>query len=320
MRLVRATIAATAATILVAGAGCAGDDSPSPAGSGGLTTVNVSTIGVSGAAAMVLGVQKGIFREAGLDVRVVPAEAPAVIPSLMSGQAQIGFLNAPAVLLARTNGVPVVAVASTSTNPADPADNFIQLQVAADGPIRSAKDLQGRTVAVDTLYQLPHVSIRNALRAEGADVNAVKFTELPFTAMADALKTGAVDAVLPAEPFVTIGLAAGARNLLSASVGQTPTMPQSVFLATETFVKTERATADRFRTALTEACDYARAHPDEVRAILPTYTKVQAGLAGKIRLPNYTTAADASGWQQWADVLTQQQVAKKPIKLDGAYL
>ncbi|GAA2847488.1 hypothetical protein Acy02nite_03190 [Actinoplanes cyaneus] len=295
--------------------GCGSSGEPS-----GPPRVRVATIGVSGAAAMVLGVSKGIFSDAGLDVQVVPAEAPAVIPSVVGGQAEVGFLNAPAVLLARSNGVPVTAISSTSGNPADPADNFIQLQVAADSPIRSPKDLEGRTIAVDTLYQLPDVSIRNALRASGVDVSKVKFTELPFASMPDALTSGKVDATNPAEPFVALGLDAGARNLLSDSVGQTTTMPQSVFLSSEKYVTANRDTIDKFRAALARACEYAQAHPDELRAVLPTYTKVPAALAGKIKLPVYTTAADPAGWQRWADVLTQQQIAKKPIDLDGAYL
>lgn len=316
MSLPRVSLAVVAIAALIA-AGCGDDDSGTPSGP---AKVRVATIGVSGAAAMVLGANKGIFQEAGLDVQVVPAEAPAVIPSVVGGQAEIGFLNAPAVLLARSNGVPVTAISSTSSNPADPADNFIQLQVAANSPIRSPKDLEGRTIAVDTLYQLPDVSIRNALQASGVDVSKVKFTELPFASMADALKTGKVDATNPAEPFVALGLAAGARNVLSDSVGQTTTMPQSVFLASEKYAAANRATIDKFRTALTKACEYAQAHPDELRAVLPTYTKVPAELAGKIKLPVYTTAADAAGWQKWADVLTQQQIAKKAVDVDGAYL
>ncbi|MEU4164170.1 ABC transporter substrate-binding protein [Actinoplanes sp. NPDC026670] len=308
------------ALVLAGGlAGCGGGE-PAPTTSDGLRTVRVSTIGVSGAAAMVLGVRQGFFREAGLDVRVVPAEAPAVIPSLLSGDAEFGFLNAPAVLLARSNGVPVVAVSNTSANPADPAENNIQLQVAAGSPIRAPKELEGRTVAVDTLFQLPHLSILNALASAGADVTKVKFSELPFPAMADALKAGQVDAILPAEPFVTVGLAAGARDLLSGSAGQPAGVPQSVFLASEKFTTTDRAAVDGFRTALTRSCEYAQAHPDELRAILPTYTKVAADLAGRIRLPVFTTVAAPEGWQHWADVLTRQQVAKKPVSPDGAYL
>lgn len=316
MSFPRVSVAIVAIAALLA-AGCGDDDSGEQSGP---AKVRVATIGVSGAAAMVLGVQKGIFTEAGLDVQVVPVEAPAVIPSVVGGQAEVGFLNAPAVLLARSNGVPVTAISNTSSNPADPAQNFIQLQVAADSPIKSPKDLEGRTVAVDTLYQLPHVSIRNALRAEGVDVTKVKFTELPFASMADALKTGKIDATNPAEPFVALGLAAGARNLLSDSVGQTATMPQSVFLASEKYVKSNRATVDKFRAALTKACEYAQAHPDELRAVLPTYTKVPAALASKIQVPVYTTAADDAGWQKWADILTEQQIAKKKIELDGAYV
>ncbi|BCY12114.1 ABC transporter substrate-binding protein [Actinoplanes sp. L3-i22] len=315
MSFPRVSVAVVAiAALLAAGCGSSDEEQSGP------PKLRVATIGVSGAAAMVLGVSKGIFTEAGLDVQVVPAEAPAVIPSVVGGQAEIGFLNAPAVLLARSNGVPVTAISSTSSNPADPAQNFIQLQVAADSPIRTPKELEGKTIAVDTLYQLPDVSIRNALQASGVDVAKVKFTELPFASMADALKSGKVDATNPAEPFVALGLAGGARNLLSDSVGQTTTMPQSVFLSSAKYVSSNRATIDKFRTALTKACEYAQAHPDELRAVLPTYTKVPAALAGTIRLPVYTTTADAAGWQKWADILTQQKIAKKPIELDGAYL
>ncbi|MEV4280187.1 ABC transporter substrate-binding protein [Actinoplanes xinjiangensis] len=312
-------VIAVAAILAVTAVGCANGES-TPTTSDGLRTVRVSTIGVSGAAAMVLGVRQGFFEDAGLDVRIVPAEAPAVIPSLLSGDAEIGFLNAPAVLLARSNGVPVVAVSNTSANPADPAENNIQLQVAADSPIRVPKQLEGRTVAVDTLFQLPHLSILNALTSRGVNVAKVKFTELPFPAMTDALRAGRVDAILTADPFVTVGLAAGARNLLSGSTGQPVGVPQSVFLASEKLTTSERATVDSFRAALTRACEYAQLHPDELRAVLPTYTRVAPDLAVKIRLPVYTTAAAPAGWQHWADVLTRQRVAKKAVRPDGAYL
>ena len=59
-----------------------------------------------------------------------------------------------------------------------------------DGPIKSGKDLEGKTIAVNTLKNICEVTIKASLEKEGVDVDKLKFTEVPFPDMLAALENG----------------------------------------------------------------------------------------------------------------------------------
>jgi len=52
---------------------------------------------------------------------------------------------------------------------------------------------------------------------------------------------------------------------------------------------------DRFSRAMNKSLDYARAHPDEVRQIIPTFTKTPAAAAEQLRLPAFDSKLDQKG-------------------------
>ena len=60
--------------------------------------------------------------------------------------------------------------------------------------IRSAKELEGQTVAVGTLVSLTSVSLRMWLAQNGADPAKVQFIEMKFGEMPAALERGTVAA------------------------------------------------------------------------------------------------------------------------------
>src|SRR5690606_37391565 len=86
-----------------------------------LIELQVGYIAVSSAAPLFVAEQSGIFESHGLAVTLVPLEPPSMIPSAVAGDIHFGFLNAPAVLIARQNNLPVKAVASISAIGDDPA-------------------------------------------------------------------------------------------------------------------------------------------------------------------------------------------------------
>ncbi|ELS51056.1 putative extracellular solute-binding protein [Streptomyces viridochromogenes Tue57] len=285
----------------------------------GKVSVSVSAITVAAAAPIEIAVREGYFADEGLDAKISYAEPAAMIPSVVSGKAQFAMLNAPAVLTARGNSVPAVAVAGISAPEADPQKSYIQLLVGKDSELRDPADLEGKTVAVDTLYQLPDLSLRHALRSEGVDPAKVKFVEIPFPQMADALKKGEVDAVNAAEPFVTSQLAAGARSLLSSTEGQDGTWPHTVMLTSEQYLGKNKDVVDRFNRAIAKADDYAQKNPDKVRALVPEFTQVPEQAAQKMLLPVFTVAFETKGWQAWADVLAEEKLAEGKIAADEGF-
>ncbi|MEU3982338.1 ABC transporter substrate-binding protein [Streptomyces sp. NPDC026672] len=318
-RPLAAVLTAAVLTLSACGAG-AKSSATATADASGTVHVSVSAIAVAAAAPIEIAVREGYFADEGIDAKVTWAAPAAMVPAVVSGTSQFAMLNAPAVLAARGNGVPVKAVAGVSAADPDPKKSYIQLLVRGNSALRAPADLEGRTVAVDTLYQLPDLSMRHALRQAGVDVAKVKFVEIPFPQMAAALKEGRVDAVNASEPFVTPALAAGSRTLLSSLSGQDQNWPHTVLLTSERFLGGNRDVVDRFARAMAKADAYAQSNPDRVRALVPEFTQVPAQAARQMLLPVFTSKFDAEGWQEWADELAAEKLGKGKINAaEGFY-
>lgn len=318
--LVASLLLVLSASILTAcGSSDAKEESAST--SQGAVQVTWAALSVSGAAPIVLGEKKGIFKDNGIDLKIEFVEAPAVVPGVLSGKYDFGQLNAPAVLAARANNVPVTSVATIATSNGDPADFPIQIVVPTGSDISSPSDLVGKKVATDTLYQLPDFGMRAALLDSNVDPADLHIVEIPFAEMGAALKAGKVDAAVVTEPFGTILRKAGAvRDLLSTSIGQPEGSPQAVILSSEKFVNENKDVVAKFQKAVDETLDYAVAHDAELRATLPTYTKLDAALAGEIRFAPIGNNDSLEGWQAWADILTKTGVIKKKVDVKAAYV
>lgn len=317
----RLALVATLCSAAVTAAACGGSSDAKQAGSDGLTPVTFAALPVAQFAAVELAEDAGIFEDHGIDLTIEYLEAPAVVPSLMSGDADVGWLSAPAVLVARSNGVTVKAV-TTASVAGDDVDSFpIQLMVPADSDIASAADLVGKKVAIDSLYGLPDLGMRRVLAEEGVDPADLDLVEIPFPEMGAALEAGRVDAVLASEPFGTILSSSGAATyVFSASQGQLPGSPQSVVLSSDAFIESNAELVEDFQAAMEEATDYATAHEEELRATLPTFTELPPELADVIRFAPYSSQDDPQGWQDWADVLAETGAVEEPVDATEAYL
>ena len=69
--------------------------------------------------------------------------------------------------------------------------------------IKEPKDFVGKKVGAPGLDAFLHVLFVKWLVEKGVDPKSVNFVEVTFPTMADIIKSGGVDAVLTAEPFVT---------------------------------------------------------------------------------------------------------------------
>ena len=58
--------------------------------------------------------------------------------------------------------------------------------------MKTPKDLEGKTIAVNTLNNICGVTINATLEEKGVDVSTLKYTEVPFPEMVAALEKGRV--------------------------------------------------------------------------------------------------------------------------------
>jgi NitT/TauT family transport system substrate-binding protein len=305
----RSGLLAVLATTILLLAGCGGDDEPAPAASGQLDKVNTGVIAIVDVAPIYLGREKGFFREQGIDLTLTTAQGgAAIVPAVIGGQYQFGFSNTISLLLGASKGLPIKVVSNGNNSTGVDGKDFAGLFVKADSPIRSPKDLAGRTVAANTLKNIVETTVRASVRKDGGDAAAVKFTELAFPDQVPALQAGRVDAIFVVEPFQQAAVAAGARKIASSYVDAAPDLTVAMYFTSKQLVADNPDLVGRFTTAMKRSLAYADEHPDEVRAALGTYTKIAPEVRESLTLPKFPPEVNRASVETLAGLAVTDQL------------
>jgi NitT/TauT family transport system substrate-binding protein len=198
-----------------------------PAPPGALRPVKVGDLGILTTAALYVAIEKGYFRELGIETELVSIDGAArAIPLLATGELDAlaasttaGFYNAV------NQGLPMRVVADKAVQV--PGAGTVGLVVRQDlldsGAVRTVADLRGRAVGLNTRgaaleYQLVHI-----LRSGGLSLDDVELVELALPDILAALGTKRLDAAMFIEPFQTI---ARRRGLAAMVVNSTDVLPE----------------------------------------------------------------------------------------------
>ncbi|MGH2821093.1 MAG: ABC transporter substrate-binding protein [Actinomycetota bacterium] len=255
-------------------------------GGTGAVTLKVGVIPIADVAPLYLGMDKGFFEEEDLTIEPQLAEGGAAItPAVISGDFQIGFSNIVSLLIAASEDLPVEIIGQGVLGGEDESEAWADLLVLKDGPIQEPADLEGRTIAVNTLNNICEVTIKASLEVEDVDVSKLKFAEVPFPEMNAALEAGRVDGACVVEPFVSQGTAGAARGIDPFYVKTAPDLTVATYFTSRQYSAQNPEVVDRFVSAMNRSLDYAQAHPDEAREVLLTYTEIPPEAAEQITLP-----------------------------------
>jgi len=121
-------------------------------------------------AGVFVALDRGYFRQAGLDVRThAPSDPSAPIKEVAAGRADLAISYEPEVLIARDQGLPVKAIAALVSTP---LTSVIWLRGSG---IHGIKDLRGKTIATAGIpYQAAYLkTILERAGLSPGDVNAV---------------------------------------------------------------------------------------------------------------------------------------------------
>ena len=274
-----------------AGIAACGDDEGNGGGGGGgaeagPTTLKVGVIPIADVAPLYLGMKKGFFEEQQLKIEPQLAEGGAAItPAVVSGDFQIGFSNTISLLIAASQDLPVQIISQGVLGGESEEEAWADLLVLKDGPIKDAKDLEGKTIAVNTLKNICEVTIKASLEKEGVAVDSLKFAEVPFPDMNAALEGGRVDGACVVEPFVSQGKAGKARGIDPFYVRTAPDLTVATYFTSTRYAEQNPDVVDRFVDAMNRSLTYAQENPDEVREVLLDYTEIPPEAAKQIKLP-----------------------------------
>ncbi|MEU6841044.1 ABC transporter substrate-binding protein [Streptomyces sp. NPDC046716] len=322
MRCTHRTFTALAAVVLLAATAACGSDSggsgSSASGGGGLTKVEVGVIPIVDVAPLYLGRREGFFKKQGLELSMTTAQGgAAIVPGVVSGQFQFGFSNSTSLMIARSTGVPIEVVANGVGSTGKDGADFGAVVVKKGSALKSAKDLAGKKVAVNTLKNINDTTVREAVRKDGGDPSTVNFVELAFDQMPAALAKGQVDAAQVVEPALATVKAQGGTVIASNYVDTAPKLTVAMYFASTRYAQEHPDIVKKFQAATAESLKYASSHPDDVREILTTYTKIPQTTLDKIVLPDWPAAPDRASLDTLAQLGQKDGLFKKNPDLDA---
>ena len=304
----RRTVVALAVAVaaLMGIAACGGGDSGGGGGdsaSNKPTTLKVGVIPIADVAPLYIGMKQGFFKQENLTIQPQLAEGGATITAqTVSGDLQVGFSNVTSLAIASSKKLPVQIVASGVQGAKDDSGAWDAVLSKKGSPIKDLKALEGKTVSVNNLNNVGPLTINNAMEKAGADYKKVKYVEVPFPDANAALDTGRIDAAFVVEPFVSQGTAQGANAVTHSFEETAPNYAVATYFVTKQYAAQNKDVLDRFVRAINKSLDYAQSHPDEVRQIVPTYTKIPKDVAAKMKLPQWSSDLNQPSIQQTVDL------------------
>jgi NitT/TauT family transport system substrate-binding protein len=178
-----------------------------PARSESLIPLRVMTTPIENGAQVYYAKELGFFEQAGLDVDVQSVQSgSAIAAAVTSGAADIGFSSIVPLALAHIKHFPFVLIAPGGEWTQGARNSALFTGTATT--IHSGKDLSGKTVGIAGLGTLGDYAVRAWIDHHGGDSSAVKFVELPYSTMVEALRAGRIDVASINEPFIS----AAAKN------------------------------------------------------------------------------------------------------------
>ncbi|MFJ8591423.1 ABC transporter substrate-binding protein [Streptomyces sp. NPDC093598] len=317
MRRLLVGLVAWSVLATVTACGSSGPGGEGEAGPSGPTTVKVGVVPVLDVAPLYLGEKQGFYADRGLELELSPAQGgAAIVPGVVSGQFQFGFSNTTSLLVARSKNMPVKAVANGAASTGKGGADFAAITVRKGSPLTSAKQLEGKKAAVNTLSNICDTSIKESVRKDGGDPSKVEFVEMPFDQMPAALDGGQVDAACTPEPALATVKAAGGKEIASNFYDVSPDLTVAMYFTSQRFADKNPELVKKFQEATAESLKYADSHPDEVRQILTTYTKIPTTLLEKLTLPRYPAEPDRPSIERLAELGERDGLFEKAPDLD----
>jgi NitT/TauT family transport system substrate-binding protein len=320
----RRAVALAGIMALLVGA-CGDDDDGDEAESEGdapaeaeeLTTIEVGVVPVVDVAPLYLGIDEGFFEEEGLDVQPAIAQGgAAIIPAVVQGDQEIGFSNIVSLLIGETEDLPVQVISQGIQATDDPDNDTAAIAVAADSDVQDVSDLEGKTIAINTLRNISELTVTAALEGEGVDVSTIDFVEVPLPDMVGQLEAGQIDAAGLVEPFITTGKAAGHRMLIYDRVATEPEMTIATYFTSDEFLESDPEVVDGFVRAMNRSLEYATENPDEARQAIGDYTEIPPDVLEEVVLPLWQTDLNQDSIELVAELMVTYGITDDEADVD----
>ncbi|PEZ08912.1 hypothetical protein CN326_04360 [Bacillus sp. AFS018417] len=273
-------------------------------------------------APLYVAMEKGFFKDEGLDIDLqTTAGGDKTMTALLSNGIDIALVGSETSIYVYAQGAK------------DPVINFAQL-TQTDGTFLVSRkkldsfnwsDVKGTTFLGQRKGGMPQMVGEYVLKKHGIDphkdTNLIQNIE--FANIANAFASGTGDFVQLFEPTASI-LEKEGKGYIVASFGvESGTVPYTTFMAKESFLKKDKATAEKFTRALYKAQQWVDTHsPEEIaKAVEPRFKDTSKDIMVKV-IDRYKTQhsyatnplLDEAEWKQLQSIMKEAGELPKEVQ------
>ena len=282
------------------------------------TTIRLGYIPILTQLPLFTAMDKGYFKEAGLDVQAQSFAGGANVLEALGGNSidLASAVNVVSLFQARAQGFDFVVVAGDS-GIGTKLPEVAMVMVRKDAGINSVKDLEGKRFGLPNLQNINWLYNMEHLSRNGVNTSRVNWVEIGIPRAPAALLNRQVDAAVLVEPFITVVQDTGeVKVMYSEFVEIAPGGLISVQATKSDWAKANRSALTRYVGALKRALDYNQANQQEARARLTRHTKIDQNLANKISWPVCKLFVERKDLQIPMDLSVKYGLLKEAIPVD----
>ncbi len=266
-----------------------------------IRTLKVGYLPLTDFLGMYAAIEQGYMADEGLKLELTAmAGGATIIPAIVGGSLDFGISNYVSVIVANGQGIKIKAFSDSAYG--SKASPPFAIIVKKGSAIKTAKDLNGKKVAVNTRNGIVHVGVMEWIERNGGDPATVQYVELPFPQMPPAITNGSVDAAAPTEPFVTVSTSQDASVLSYYLTDLRDPCAISGFISTDDWITRNRDSAAAFHRANTKGMDWVAKNDKTAREYAAKYANLDPAIAAKINLATLRSTPLVDAVQFWVDM------------------
>ncbi len=273
-------------------------------------------------APLYVAIEKGYFREAGLDVTMDYGNETDAVALVGANQIPFAIVSGEQVLLARAQGLPVRYVAAWYH------DYPVGIVSPADKGIATPADLRGRRIGVPMLSGASYIGLRALLNAGGLTEEDVTIDVIGFNQV-ETLLAGRVDAAVIYVANEPVNLAARGFDQHVLRVADYQDLVGNGLLTSEHALAENPQMVRGMVKAVLRGIEDTITNPDEAYEIAKKYVENLAQADQSIQKKVLSTSiefwqgtpgrSELQAWKNMQNILLEMGLLTAPLELDQAF-